>query len=511
MRKIRLFCTLFILLAAFAAGGYCAEEAVEKDAGTGPAVVGAERTVTEAVLEDIEVLSLEDCVVFALNNSFDVQVAKLDLRVAETDILYSQAVFDTIVFGSAGYDENKFQQASVFSPDDSQTNVYSAGISKKLITGTEIEAGYSDTRSWSNSSFVSKNPAHESVYRIEATQPVGKNFFGYVDRGNLTLTRLAVKNADLGTKDSIESSIADVETAYWSLVYARAVSDISEEMLKKARVLHESNQRNFDIGLVEKAELLASQANLIMRKTGVLLARNDYRSAEEELKLVMNLREEVLFVPGDRLEVQAPEAGLAANLEEAFEKRRDYAVGKRDVEIRKLDLKIKNNEKWPEIDLKASFAANGLDPKLEQAFRTMSSGENSEMYAGVEFSWPIENSAARSQAKRAAFEKEKAIVLLKKTERSIITEVGNAVRDVETYYTRAGNTAETACLQAEKLAEEEKRFRHGRSSTKNLIDYQQDLLNAEMDRARALLDLALARIALERTKNSMLEKYEEML
>jgi len=462
-------------------------------------------------LENWMILSLEDCVLFSIYNSFDVKLAKLDLYIAETDLLYSEAVFDTTFFGEVTYNEDKSQQLSVFSPDNTQINVYSAGLTKKIPTGTELTAMYSDTRSWNNSQFFTRNPAHNAQLTLEAKQPVGKNFFGYIDRNNITLTKLAIENADLDTQDKIEKHVAEVEKAYWRLVFRKKIVQIRSEILEKAEKLHEANKRNHDIGLIEKAELLASQANLIQRKTDLILAKNNYRKTEENLKLVMNLEDDFRIYPSAEFTGIDLAGSMEASLREAFANRRDYMARQRDIEIKKVNLKIKENQKWPEIDLVASMAMNGIDPKFAKAAGKTTVADNTNLFAGVEFSWPIENSAARSEYKKASHEKEKALFLMKKTERSIITEVVNAYRDVLTFNENLKNFEERVTLQSQKLDEEEKRFRHGRSSTKNLIDFQQDLLAAELSYALAMLDLAISDVDLERAKNALLSKYGEMI
>ncbi|MBD3296930.1 MAG: hypothetical protein GF392_06130, partial [Candidatus Omnitrophica bacterium] len=159
-------------------------------------------------------MSLDECVEYSLANSFEVKLARLDLYIAETDLLYSQAVWDTYLYGSALYNEDKRQQLSVFAPDDNQTNVYMAGIRKKLPTGTTVSAEWSDTRTWNNSAFVTKRPAHNAELRMRVEQPLVKNAFGMVDRGEYTITGLAVKNADLQMRDRIEQRIADTAIAY---------------------------------------------------------------------------------------------------------------------------------------------------------------------------------------------------------------------------------------------------------------------------------------------------------
>lgn len=461
--------------------------------------------------DEVEGFTLDECVRYAIYNSFDVKIAKLDLYIAETEKLYSEAIFDTIVFGNVSYAEDKRQQLSVFASDDTQTNVYSLGVSKELPTGTEIKATWGDTREWTNTIFVDKNPSHNAELSLEFTQPVGKNFFGYIDRNKVTLTELAIKNADLETKERIEKLIANVEKQYWELVYGRRSVEINTDLLEKANRLYDVNTKNYDMGIIERGDFLASEANVLIREKDLMIARNTYKTAEENLKLLMNMGDSYPMYPLGAFKVEAEKFNLVECLKTAFQNRRDYKARERDVKIKNLNLKMKANAQWPEIDLKGTLAMNGLEGDFEKAFGKTTVADNTYYYAGVEFNVPLENSEARSEYQKASFEKEKSIVDLKKLERTIITEVGNSFRDVNTLNTTVVNMTEAARLQGEKLEEEAKRFKYGRSNTKTLIDYMNDLQNAEMSQALELLVRERARVDLEDDMDAILEKYEDII
>ena len=470
-----------------------------------------ETSVDETMPAEIRSMSLQECVVYAVINSFEVKLAKLDLLIAETDLRYVQAVFDTFIYGGASYTEDKSDQLSVFAPTKSQTNEYYAGISKKLPTGTEVNLSIGDTRSWSNSSFVSKNPSHTAQWTAELTQPLGKNAFGFIDRKTVTITRLAIENADLETQDRIEELIAKTEEAYWDLVFAKRDQEIYYGMLDRAKKLYEDDIRRFDMGLIERVDLLNSEANLEKTKAEVLIVENRYDRAKENLKLIMNIEDTLRIVPEDFLALHTLKEDLPACLKEAFEKRRDYDIARRDVDIKGIDLKIKRNNEWPEIDLTMSMAMNGIEGKFNHAVGTTSAGTHPTYYAGVEVNFPLENSEAGSEYTKAKHEKERSIVKLKEVERTIITEVVNAYDAVIAYEVSSAYMTKAAQLQEEKLDEEDKRFKYGRSSTKRIIDYQRDLLRAQLEEAQFLHNHNKAKVALQRRMNTLLEKYEALL
>ncbi|MDP8259270.1 MAG: TolC family protein [Candidatus Aadella gelida] len=459
----------------------------------------------------IETFSLEECVTVALKNSFEVKKAKLDLYIAETDRMYSEAVFDTVLYGGASYLDDKRQQLSVFASDDNQTNSYYAGLKKTFLTGTEVSAELSDQRSWNNTEFTSKNPAHEVEGMVTLVQPLAKNGLGYIDRGNLSLTRMSIENAGLDEQDRIEGVISQVEKAYIGLVHATESLNIYKEMLKRSEELNETDKKNLEIGLTEKVDLIASEANLLRIKAEYNISENDLEKARANLKLLMNIGSEKGLEAIEGIRLKEPHVDLEGCLKEAFMRRRDYLVAKKEIEIKGLNLKIKKNNTLPEVDVSLSMAVNGLEGDLTEAVRKTTGGDNTYYLAGIEVEIPLDNRDALSQKIKAEHEKEKALITLKETERAIITEIGNAFGDMKALKESILYSDKAVELEEKKLAEEEKRFKYGRSNTKKIIDYQRDILNVKLENAVFIQKYNSAVIDLNRTMNVTLDKYKDML
>ncbi len=456
-------------------------------------------------------VGLEDCVRHAVLNSFEAKLAKLDLLVAETRKTYAEAVFDTILFGSAGYIEDKRKTASFFGGEDIQTNIYMGGVRKRVPSGTELTVSWRDQRDRTDSPLVSPNPSHTAQLTFEAVQPVLRNTFGFIDRSTITLASLAVMNADLETRERIEQLIADVEKAYWAVVYRKKALDINADMLNRAEELYGAVKRNFDLGLAERPDVLATQANVLIRKKDVILAKDKYRRSREDLKFLMNVPADAKLSPRETFSREVEEPSLEKSIRTAFRNSRVYRKLKGEVEIRDVTLKMESNRLWPELDLEGTFAMNGLDSDFAKAAGSTVVMDNTYCYAGVRFSFPLENSMARAERDRALHEKEKALLALKREERSIITRTGNALGSLVSFNRAVSKVGKAVGLQEEKLREEEKRFASGRSSTKNLIDYQEDLLRAEMQEAAEFFARETARVDLEKEMNVLLEKYERLL
>jgi len=287
---------------------------------------------------------------------------------------------------------------------------------------------------------------------------------------------------------------------------------IREEMLDRATSLYKIYTNKVKIGLSESPDLYAAQANMNIRKNQLLTAQNDLNTAENDLLLKLNfIREEVIEIKTDEklTIVDAYQVRFLASLNIAISKRRDYKAAYNDVESKNIKLVTKKNSLWPEIDLKATFTRNGVASYYKEAMDNITDSDNPKYYFGISISYPLENTKARGQYQTAKLDKAKALILLKKKEREIITEINNAVGDVNTTLEKANNNYIIVQLQESKLNEEEKRFKLGRSDSDTLIRFHDDLLSAKISLADSLYAFYSEIIDLKVKENSLLEEYLE--
>jgi len=104
-------------------------------------------------------------------------------------------------------------------------------------------------------------------------------------------------------------------------------------------------------------------------------------------------------------------------------------------------------------------------------------------------------------------EKAKALINLKKTEREVLIQIKDSVRDCNILGKRLNKQKIVVKLQEEKLAAELKRYQYGRSDTDTIIRYQDDLLSSKLLYTQALLDYQEALIELALKENSLLDRF----
>ncbi len=457
--------------------------------------------------EEASHLSLSDCLDIGLVNNLDIKIAKIESKIKRFDIPIAKSIFDTILEGEIGYAHDERTASSTLAGTERLTTNYELSATKKIPTGTELTVDYSNTRNWTdNSMYVTNNPLHTAELSFTLEQPVLKNLFGYIDRRDIKLSKIEAEQAGLKALGRIEDSIADIEKSYWNLVFTYQNVALREGLLKQAENLFGIFKEHLKVGLVEINELYETEANVRIRKTELAIAENNLKDASNRLKLLLNEEGAALILPKNKLVHLEKRADLAQSLNDAFIANRDYQVEKKTLTAKKITLKMKKNSLWPEVDLVGTFALNGIDRKPGKAAGRVTTDKHPYYYAGVEFSIPLENREARGEYNKAKLEKEKAILELLQVEKNVINDVDEKVRKVNLNLENAKRWAKIREIQHLKFEEEEKKLKYGRSNSKTLIDYQNDLTLATINEYDALLQYYSSLIDLENTKDMLLEK-----
>ncbi len=453
-------------------------------------------------------LSLKDISHIALENNFDIQIAKFDAYIKENDALLAESIFDTIISGKITYTDNQSKQASTIFGTKSLTNEYELSAEKKMPTGTTINTSLTQERNWTNSAFATTNPSHEATASIGLTQELGKNFFGLIDRGNIKITKLDIKNSTYTSLDKIEQSLADTQKAYWKLILRNKELLIGKEMLQKAEELLKIHTDKEKIGLLEQPQILASGANLKQRESEVILSQNALDLTHNDILYRLDLDpENITILPSDESLEGISNPDYIESLKLAIQSRRDYAKQKNELDASKIQLSIKKNSLWPEINLEITLSRNGLDSEYREAFGNIVNEDNPRYYTGINFKFPLENRNARGEFNKAKLEKIKQVLKLKNIERKIVVATKDNIAILVALIAVGENSRQVAKLQEEKLIAEERRFRSGRSDTDTIIRYQEDLLQARINLARAEYNIQVAKIDLMLAENSLLNKY----
>src|SRR5206468_10654512 len=93
--------------------------------------------------------------------------------------------------------------------------------------------------------------------------------------------------ADLRLEEDIARTSAQAETAYWSLVAARASVDVQQRSLDLALELERTNRARVDVGQSPPLDLVTARAEVAQRRENLIVARTDALQAEDVLRVII--------------------------------------------------------------------------------------------------------------------------------------------------------------------------------------------------------------------------------
>ncbi|MBN1586287.1 MAG: TolC family protein [Candidatus Omnitrophica bacterium] len=454
-------------------------------------------------------LSLDEAFRLALAHNFQVRVALLDQQDARQNLMQARSRYDTTLNLGVDYSMDKREQSSVIMGTKSTAGHLRMGLSKDLPTGTTLGLDWVNTRSTSSSGFVANPELYDEQLRLSAHQDLLQNFAGIVDRGTVRLTELSVDQIDLDTLNRIESTLAEVSDQYYAWAEAGLAVEIQEMALQKAEELLEIFLLKKDRGVVEDRDLLASRANVEARRADLLLTRAKLETLAEGLAFLLQVPSLKDSVPTEGLNPGEIEISAGEALKRALKQRRDLRQAELDLEKETLGARIARSELLPQLDLYGAVSGNRLDEHFESGRSPLFTDEHPTYEVGITGTLPLENRRERAAFKQARLRREKAELALEELQKNIVVEIADAVRQVETAKTNSSLREKIADLQAQKLKAEENQFELGRSRSKDVIDFQQDLYTSQLLHNASLLAYRRALTKLQLTQNQLLVYFED--
>lgn len=456
------------------------------------------------------VVSLDEVSRLALDNNFDIQLVKYDIRISRQGIDAAKSAYDTLLEASLGYGNDKSAHNSTLLSDETTSRDAAVSLARTLPSGTTVTVEHAASRTRQDpATSVTYNPVHEASVGVTVSQDLGRNFFGLQDRGAVRVAMKDVAGAEYVSFDKIEQALADVQKSYWVLVLNEEIYTMQQEFLDQSKRLYEIDQERITHGLIEEPQLLGSEANYQQQWSAVLAARDELKASENVLRLELNLSRDrdAGLAPAERFHPQEPVLSLDDSLAKALANRRDYQAAMNEISRRDILLVMKKNLLWPQINLEASWAQNGLDDSYGGAIAAVFHEDHTDLSAELSVSGSLENRAARSEMTQAQFARARALLELKYLERRIMIEIVDSIRRCDIAYQRYESLNTAADLQTRKARAQEEIFRRGRSDSDTVIRYQEDAIAARLQAAQAAYAYYTAMIDLQRSEGALLPRY----
>jgi len=310
-------------------------------------------------------LSLSDAIALALENNYDIAIARYNLDIADTDLLRAHAgsllrgvntgvVSNTLggssstlasgggpggtTGGSGGaasgtsglvlstsgagptpesldpnltaaiqFDRARQVSTSFFSGGSSSTNTYDFSFNKGFETGTAFQFAFNNTYATTTNTVTLYSPQLSSNFKATITQHLLQGAGIFI---NKRFIYEAVNNrriTDSSFRQQILYTVNQVENIYWALVSAYEDAQAKERALQQSTKLAADDKKQLEIGTMAPLDVVNAESQVATDKQALISSQSNLNYQQQIIKqaIARNLNDPALeaapVIPTDRV------------------------------------------------------------------------------------------------------------------------------------------------------------------------------------------------------------------
>ncbi len=291
-------------------------------------------------------LSLSDAVTLAVENNYDIAIARINLDIADTDLLRAQAGstlrgvstglvtgtlggstttitsgggpggtststggsgtgasglvlstngggplpydLDPVLTSSLEYEALVNQESSTFLTGTNQLNTdtgtFNFGYTQGFLTGTQLSVTFNNTRQTTNSTRSGYSPQLSSGFRATATQHLLQGFGPSLNGRFILQAKNDRRITDSSFRQQLLYTINQVENIYWALVSGYEDEQAKERALAQSTQLASDNRKQLEIGTLAPLDVVNSDSSVATDKQALIASRSNLEYQELLMK-----------------------------------------------------------------------------------------------------------------------------------------------------------------------------------------------------------------------------------
>jgi outer membrane protein len=366
-------------------------------------------------------LSIDDAVALTLENNLDLDIARYNLNIADTDYLRSKSganilgintgvvqntpgggvgglggavgsgtggttvaaggagtgtnglvsstlgigspitSFDPVLTGTLQLDKNDTESVSSLAPVPILAqNTYTADFAytQGFQWGTSLTAGFNNTHVTTNSPTSLLTPDLSSNFQVRITQNLLQ---GFGTLPNTRFIRIAKNNreiSDVAFRLQVITTVDQIENMYWDLVFAYENLRVQQEALTYAQKALDDSRRQSQVGTVPPIQVVSAQSTVATDQQNLIVAENNLQLQELLMKNALSRSiEDPVFAEADVV----PTSTMQVPQEEAVAPIQDMIKDALQHRAELVESRIDLNSR----DLSSKAVRNALLPTLD--------------------------------------------------------------------------------------------------------------------------------------------------
>ncbi len=283
-------------------------------------------------------LSIDDAIALALENNLDIEIARYNLNIADTDYLRARSganilgvnagivqntpgggvgglggtvgsgtggttvaasgigtgtnglaqstlgigapitAFDPQLTSTLQVDKNNTESTTALSPVPVVAqNTYTANFAytQGFQWGTTVNLGFNNTHLTTNNTTTLITPQINSNFQFRITQNLLQGFGSLPNRRFISISKNNREISDVAFRLQIITTVDQVEDMYWDLVYAYENVRVQQEALTYAQKALTDSQQQAKVGTVPPIQVVSAESTVATDQQNLILAQNN--------------------------------------------------------------------------------------------------------------------------------------------------------------------------------------------------------------------------------------------
>lgn len=395
----------------------------------------------------------------------------------------SLALAPQLIGQVATMDDKRPQLNPSFSGVRTRGQQFMVGIVKPFSFGLTTKLTYTQShQNITGATLLPLTSYYQTGPQLEFTQSLFKNGFGREIRAAQDLAEAQALSSHYSENYSRQAQLVQAEQVYWALVFARETVELQRSVFERAQKIYEWSQRRVKMNLADRSDLLQSQAAMEMNRLDLQSALDFERSAALQFNSLRSIDSDSV---NEKLAKVDSMAILSEEIPKRADMRDDVKAAREMTRVAEASGQINKEKYLPTVDVFGNVGTGSLKRDATDA-RTESTDWNHRYFTlGVKVAIPLDFAEVSRSRDGNAREMAGAELNFERKVYEQETEWRDLVIKLTEARKRLELSENLSRIQKEKLTHEQDRLSKGRSTTYQVLVFEQHFAQTEIARIQA--------------------------
>ena len=458
--------------------------------------------------EELE-LTLEQCRAFTLENNLDIKVQLINPAIAAERVSQQEAQFESAFSANINYIKTDTPTSTTLTGSQAENMSMDFGVQVPLRTGGTVNFNIADSRSETDLIFSTLNPSYSSDFSASISQPLLRNAGKRVNTYAIEISEYDRQITDARTKLEMIRIIAAADRVYWRLYAARKELEVRRQQYDLAMALYEQAQRFVAAGQMAQVEVIRAEAGTAQQLEAIIVAENNVRDRERELKRTLNKTGLQMDTPTVIIPATEPDP---VHYELEQNRLINIALEER-MEMLELELQIAQdistidymeNQTLPLVTMDYTYNINGLGSARDDSYDLLFDNRFADHRLGLQLLMPLGNESSKSQLRQAFYQRRQRLASRDNRKALIEYEVLNAIDQLEANWQRILASRQSVILESRLYEAERRQFELGLVTATDVLQAQTNFANEQSAEILSLAEYQIAMVDLSFATGTLL-------